>query len=191
MELRPWNAGQKLNGASQEVEQLFKTHFRGLHAYAYTILRDSHLAEEIVQVVFVKLCERASRINIETSLESYLYRSVYNESLNHQKHEKVKARYRTMMSRKQEIAAQAPASGDYQALETRLRLALNELPQQCRTIFQLSRFEELKYREIADRMGISVKTVESQMGKALRILRQKLKGFLVLAIVLFTNFLKP
>ena len=96
-----------------------------------------------------------------------------------------------MMSRKHEIAAQEPANSDYQALETRLRLALGELPQQCRTIFQLSRFEELKYREIADRMGISVKTVEGQMGKALRILRQKLKGFLVLAIVLFTNFLKP
>src|SRR5580704_5413445 len=135
MEIRPWNAGQKFNGASQEVEQLFKTHFRGLHAYAYTILRDSHLAEEIVQEVFVKLCERASRINIETSLESYLYRSVYNESLNHQKHEKVKARYRTMMSRKQEIAEQKAAGGDYQALESRLRLALGELPQHCRTIF--------------------------------------------------------
>jgi RNA polymerase sigma-70 factor (ECF subfamily) len=191
MKLRPWNAGQKFNGASQEVEQLFKTHFKGLHAYAYIILQDSHLAEEIVQEVFVKLCERASRINIETSLESYLYRSVYNESLNHQKHEKVKARYRTMMSRKQEIAEQEPASGDYPALENRLRLALCELPQQCRTIFQLSRFEELKYREIADRMGISVKTVENQMGKALRILRQKLKGFLTVAIFLLTNFLKP
>ena len=191
MELRPWNAGQKLNGASQEVEQLFKTHFRGLYAYACTILRDSHLAEEIVQVVFVKLCERASRINIESSLESYLYRSVYNESLNHQKHEKVKARYRTMMSRKQEIAAQEPASGDYPALENRLRLALSELPQQCRTVFLMSRFEELKYREIADRMGISVKTVENQMGKALRVMRQKLKGFLLLAIILLTNFLKP
>src|SRR5580698_11260838 len=120
MELRPWNAGQKLNGASQEVEQLFKNHFKGLHAYACIILRDSHLAEEIVQEVFVKLCERTSRINIETSLESYLYRSVYNESLNHQKHEKVKGRYRTMMSRKHEIAAQEPANSDYQALETRL-----------------------------------------------------------------------
>jgi RNA polymerase sigma-70 factor (ECF subfamily) len=191
MELRPWNAGQKFNGASQEVEQLFKTHFKGLHAYACIILRDSHLAEEIVQEVFVKLCERASRINIETSLESYLYRSVYNESLNHQKHEKVKARYQTMMSRKQQIAAQEPASSDYQALETRLRLALSELPQQCRTVFLMSRFEELKYREIADRMGISVKTVENQMGKALRIMRQKLKGFLLLAIFLLTNFLKP
>jgi len=191
MELRPWNAGQKLNGASQEVEQLFKTHFKGLHAYAYIILRDSHLAEEIVQEVFVKLCERASGINIQTSLESYLYRSVYNESLNHQKHEKVKARYRTMMSRKQEIAEQQAIGGDYPALETRLRLALGELPQQCRTVFLMSRFEELKYREIADRMGISVKTVENQMGKALRILRQKLKGFLLLAIFLLTNILKP
>jgi RNA polymerase sigma-70 factor (ECF subfamily) len=132
MELRPWNAGQKLNVASQDVEQLFKTHFKGLHTYAYVILRDSHLAEEIVQEVFVKLCERASRINIETSLESYLYRSVYHESLNHQKHEKAKARYRNTMARKQKIAEQEPAGGDYPALENRLRMALSELPQGCR-----------------------------------------------------------
>ena len=190
MELRPWNAGQKLNGAAQEVEQLFKTHFKGLHAYACIILRDSHLAEEIVQEVFVKLCERASRINIETSLESYLYRSVYNESLNHQKHEKVKARYRTMMSRKQEIAAQEPASGDYPALETRLRFALSELPQQCRTVFLMSRFEELKYREIADRMGISVKTVENQMGKALKVLREKLAEFLPIILFIIARLYK-
>jgi RNA polymerase sigma-70 factor (ECF subfamily) len=67
-------------------------------------------------------------------------------------------------------------------LEGRLAQAMNELPEQCRTIFQLSRFEELRYREIADRLGLSVKTVENQMGKALKILRLKLVDFLPLTI---------
>jgi RNA polymerase sigma-70 factor (ECF subfamily) len=68
-------------------------------------------------------------------------------------------------------------------LEYNLGLALNELPEQCRTIFQMSRFEELKYREIAERMGLSVKTIENQMGKALRILRLELADFLSLILL--------
>ena len=156
-------------------EQLFKTHFRGLHAYAFTLLRDSHLAEEIVQIVFVKLYERSGRIWIETSLEAYLYRSVYYETLNHRKHEKVRSRHRSLASRDTEpVTLEEPST--YRELEARLQKALDELPEQCRTIFQLSRFEGLKYREIADRLGLAVKTVENQMGKALRVLREKLNS---------------
>jgi RNA polymerase sigma-70 factor, ECF subfamily len=73
-------------------------------------------------------------------------------------------------------------------LEVKLDQALKELPEQCRTIFQLSRFEELKYMEIAGKLGISVKTVENQMGKALKLLRTKLKDFLPMLIFLFLNF---
>ncbi len=72
-------------------------------------------------------------------------------------------------------------------LEEKLDIALKELPEQCRTIFQMSRFEELKYLEIADKLGISVKTVENQMGKALRILRLKLVDFLPTILVLLLN----
>ena len=72
-------------------------------------------------------------------------------------------------------------------LEKKIHSALNELPEQCRTIFQMSRFDELKYREIADKLGISIKTVESQMSKALRLLRVKLVDFLIF-ILLFIHF---
>jgi RNA polymerase sigma-70 factor (ECF subfamily) len=70
-------------------------------------------------------------------------------------------------------------------LQDRLQVAINELPEQCRTIFQMSRFEELKYREIAGELGLSIKTVENQMGKALRILREKLVDFLPVLLLLF------
>jgi RNA polymerase sigma-70 factor (ECF subfamily) len=160
---------------SGEFEQLFKTHFSGLYTYAYTILRDSHLAEEIVQEVFAKFYERAQRIRITTSLESYLYRSVYNESVNYQKHQKAKANYRKFIMHRQDLAPPPQDGGSYLELEAKLQLALEELPEQCRTIFQLSRFEELKYREIAERMGLSITTVENQLSKALRIMRKRLK----------------
>jgi RNA polymerase sigma-70 factor (ECF subfamily) len=78
-------------------------------------------------------------------------------------------------------------AGTYRELETRLQHALEELPERCRTIFQLSRFEGLKYREIADLLDLSVKTVENQMGKALRVLREKLKIFLTIFPFLLFN----
>ena len=172
---------------SQEFEQLFKTHFEGLYAYAYTILRDDHLAEEVVQEVFVKVFERAQRIRIETSLEAYLYRSVYNESLNYRKHQKVKENYRKFILHREGSSSTPPEGSSYLELEARLQLALEELPEQCRTIFQLSRFEELKYREIAMRMGLSIKTVENQLSKALKIMRKRLKGFILIGLLLLMN----
>ena len=72
-------------------------------------------------------------------------------------------------------------------LEMRLNNAINDLPEQCRIIFQMSRFEELKYQEIADRLGLSVKTVENQMGKALKVLREKLSDYLPLLLLILLN----
>jgi len=90
---------------------------------------------------------------------------------------------------KNESAEHAGKKIQLKELEAKLQAALNDLPEQCRTIFQMSRFEELRYREIADRLDLSVKTVENQMGKALKILRTKMAEFLTL-ILLFIN-IKP
>lgn len=77
----------------------------------------------------------------------------------------------------------------FSELERRLQTAINELPEQCRTIFQMSRFEELRYLDIAERLGISVKTVENQMGKALKTLRVKLIDYLPLILLILLNIL--
>lgn len=167
----------------EAFERLFKSHFRRLHAYACTLLRESSQAEEMVQHVFVRLYERADDLRIETSIEAYLYRSVYHECLNHQKHLKVRRAYQAHATRQGEPSSAGPGS-PLRELESRIRTAMNELPEQCRTVFQLSRFESLKYREIADHLGISVKTVENQMGKALRILREKLIDYLPLLLLI-------
>jgi len=169
-------------------EQVFKTHFKRLHAYAFTILRDEIQAEEMVQQVFFKLWERNDNLSLTGSISSYLYRAVHNESLNYIKHQKVRSNHQLNVAYSMKNEVEHPAkkimAGE---LEKKIHSALNELPEQCRTIFQMSRFDELKYREIADKLDISVKTVESQMSKALRLLRVKLVDFLIFILLFIHN----
>jgi RNA polymerase sigma-70 factor (ECF subfamily) len=184
--------GVFLNADSAVVfENVFKMHFKSLLSYACTIVKDEAVAEEMVQNVFYKLWEKKEQVRVDGSLNAYLYRAVYNECLNYLKHNKVKAMYRERM------AHNSPYENDtdnaaLKELQQKIDKALDELPEQCRAIFQLSRFEELTYREIADKLHISVKTVENQMGKALRILRAKLAEFLpalLLFIINMQNFI--
>lgn len=186
------------NYDDQAFEQLFKAHYRGLHAYANTILRDEDLAEEMVQGMFLKFWEKRELLNIQSSIKAYLYRSVYNDSMNYLKHQKIKTKYQDFTLHSMDTSHEpASAKVELSQLEMKLKEALNELPENCRTIFQMSRFEELKYREIAAQLGLSIKTVENQMGKALRILRLKLADYVTLLalslpalIMYYRNFFK-
>lgn len=165
-------------------EQLFKTHFKALHAYANVTLRDEEQAEEIVQSVFIKLWEKRELLHIDTSVKAYLYRSVHNECLNYIKHIKVKAKYEEHATYTSPGHTESASKTlELKELEGHIQQALSELPQQCRTIFQMSRFEELKYKEIAEQLNLSVKTVENQMGKALKLMRAKLQDFLPLLLI--------
>ena len=171
-------------------EQVFKTHFKNLHAYACSITKEETVAEEVVQNVFVKLWERSEALSISGSVPAYLYRAVYNESLNYLKHQKVRSAYgQHVVHTMKNETEHGGKKLQLKELEGRLAEAMNDLPEQCRTIFQLSRFEELRYREIADRLGLSIKTVENQMGKALKILRIKLVDFLTLTIFILYQIL--
>ncbi len=165
-------------------ERAFKEHFKALHAYAFTIIRDEENAEEIVQNVFFKLWEKKEQMEGITSLKAYLYKATYNDSLNFLKHNKVRAAYETYAKATNSDRNDAVDTLSTKELQAKIDKALNELPEQCRTIFQMSRFEELKYREIADQLGLSVKTVENQMGKALKVLREKLADCLPLLFIL-------
>jgi len=169
----------------EEFEIVFKKHFKNLHAYACTIVRDEVMAEEMVQNVFCRLWEKSEQIEIRESVSGYLYRSVYHESLNYLKHLKVREAYQTYAVNQMENTNNTSYNLELKELEDRLEVALKELPEKCRTIFQMSRFEELKYQEIADRLELPLKTVENQMGKALRLLRVKLVDFLPASFLIF------
>ncbi|OSZ79219.1 RNA polymerase sigma-70 factor [Chitinophagaceae bacterium IBVUCB1] len=185
MDITNGNAPAYMADTDMMFEKLFKSQYKRLHAYACTILYDEDEAEEIVQQMFVKLWEKKEKLHELQSVNAYLYRAVHNDCMNYLKHEKVKANYRSHALHTGSEAASDASDNKLHQLEERLRQALAELPEQCRTIFQLSRFEELKYREIADRLGISVKTVENQMGKALKLMRIKMADLLpVLWIIL-------
>lgn len=170
-----------------EFETIFKSHYQRLHRYAITILKDADDAEELVQDTFADLWEKKETIPEVQSMAAYLCRAVHNRCLNHLKHEKVKNKYeRYALHTGTEVDNYAAPNKTHQ-MEHRLRQALEQLPEQCRTVFQLSRFEDLKYREIAAYMGLSVKTVEHHMGKALKIMRVSLADLLPLLLIILES----
>jgi len=171
-------------------EMIFRTYYQPLCNYAYTFLQDKEEAEEIVQGTFLSVWEKKANLSIHTAVKPYLYAMVRNACLNVIKHEKIKQKHAVeeiaMASPGHESVAQAVASSE---LESKIQEAMEKLPEQCRLVFKLSRFEELKYAEIAEQLEISIKTVENHMGKALKIMREQLKDYLPLLIVLMNGFL--
>jgi RNA polymerase sigma-70 factor, ECF subfamily len=171
-------------------EMLFRTYYQPLCNYAFTFLQDREDAEEIVQSTFILVWEKRETLAIRASVRPYLYAMVRNACLNVIKHEKIKEKYAleemALGDRSHDSVAHTVASNE---LEYRIKVAMGELPEQCRLVFKLSRFEELKYAEIAEQLNISIKTVENHMGKALRIMREQLKDYLPLIMVLLNGFL--
>jgi len=180
-----------VEGRQDAFEKMFKAWYNPLCNYAYGFLSSKDESEETVQNVFTQLWEKRKEITIETSLKSYLYRAVRNSSLNVLKHQKVKKEHATHTLRTENRSHES-VTGKVIAkeLEQRIEEAMMRLPEQCRLVFRLSRFEELKYGEIADQLNISVKTVENQMGKALRIMREELSEYLPLIAILLAGLLE-
>ncbi len=177
-------------GNERVFETVFRKHYQSLCNYACGILKDMDDAEEVVQSIFMKFWEQREGIEINVSLKSYLYRAVHNTCLNRLKHLKIQEVHKQYVGNYyEENHDSATEMMEKVVLENRISNALEKLPEQCRLIFKMSRFEELKYQEIADRLGLSIKTVENQIGKALRIMRTELADYLPLAIILMYQVL--
>jgi RNA polymerase sigma-70 factor, ECF subfamily len=170
---------------AMEFEQLFRKFYQQLCRYAFTILKDTDAAEEVVQEVFLKIWERRDNIEFTVSVKSYLYRAVHNASLN--QNDKKKREVRMDEGTLKVVHPDSTPSQNIQSkeLEKAIAAAMEKLPVECRRVFEMSRFGEMKYREIADALGISVKTVENQMGKALRVMREQLSEYLPLLFPFF------
>lgn len=167
-------------------EKLYNEHYESLCHYAQRFVFDLDTSREIVQDVFVRIWEKRSTLLGEESLKSYLYRSVRNKCLDYLKHLNVEYEYEKILIKE----TQESGSGSYntedhpldglitEELKNSIGSAIENLPEKCREIFELSRYEGLKYREISDELNISVKTVETQMSRALKSLKEQLSSII-------------
>ena len=172
------------NGDRQAFEELFHSYYSSLCLFALRYLKDADEAEEVVQDTFVKFWNKRENISIDISLKSYLYTSVRNHCLNKIKHEAVKREHVSV------VLSDGTEGVDHDHLVTneladRIADAIERMPTERRRIFRMSRDEGLRYKEIAEYLNISVKTVENQMGKALQYLRTELADFLVIAWMIY------
>ena len=164
-------------GNKQGFELLFKTYYAPLTLFARSYIPDQDDCEEIVQDFFLKLWENRTRITITLSVKSYLFSSIRNRCLNYIKHQKIKQGYQLeMMNAPFDERQTANYFMEIDLIE-KINNCIEALPSRRKEIFLLSREHGLKYREIADQLGISIKTVETQMGQALKELRENLKDF--------------
>ncbi|HLP74071.1 MAG TPA: RNA polymerase sigma-70 factor [Bacteroidales bacterium] len=162
-------------GDKGQFESLFRSSYVSLVRYAKVLIKDHDTAEEIVQDLFVKLWQERSKMSIESSLNGYLFRSVHNRCLHFVEHMKVVERYAEEMSKREQSFPENPAEIlQYSELQDRVARILEKLPERCGKIFYMNRFEGLKYSEIAEKLSVSVKTVEANMGRALKEFRKEL-----------------
>jgi RNA polymerase sigma-70 factor (ECF subfamily) len=170
-------------GEEQAFDALFRAWYAPLTRFACSFTDgDQEEAEELVQDTFVRLWTQRNTLEVQHSIKAYLYRMVQNAALNRMRSQKVHTRFTEYQARQMEHAYEPP--NEDPEMGKRIAGALDALPPQSRQVFELSRFESLKYREIAEYLGISIKTVETHMGKALRILRQELAEYLGVIIIL-------
>jgi RNA polymerase sigma-70 factor (ECF subfamily) len=161
-------------GDREAFDMLFEDHFEALCNCAFLIVRDESTAEEIVAEVFYRLWFKRNKINIRVSLKKYLFKSVYNVSMNYLKHIGIVKRYKDLsivMHKEKEIfsgdySTSPLAILEYNELESLVNEGIDNLPDQCKKVFTMNRFKGMKYHEIAESLNISLSTVKYHMSTA-------------------------
>ncbi len=175
---------QVIFNSKSEFEELFRANYGSLCSYANKFLEDVDASEEVVQEMFYKLWTNRDSLSITSSIKSYLFRAVRNSCLNVIKHVDIREEYKAyneqdIKNKENSFEEEIVAT----ELEQRINEAIDKLPVERRRVFIMSRYDGLKYKEIAEKQGISIKTVENQMGKALKFLREELADYMPLAIL--------
>jgi len=181
------------NGNSKSFELVFKTYYKRLCTFAFDYTRQLETAEDIVKDFFVIFWNDREKLEIKTSLSGYLFRSVRNASINYLLRNK--ERNRTISIEEVnwiQIKINEPLSRDYafgnllaKELETQIFNAIEKLPEGCREVFKLSRFDDLSHKKIAERLNISENTVKVQIYRALKCLKEAIS---IVSIILFEFF---
>jgi RNA polymerase sigma-70 factor, ECF subfamily len=187
MDLKEENIWKKIQQKDESAfERYYKEHYRSFFLMACKYLKDPVQAEEIVNDVFLKIWEDGDKMKIESSLKSYLYKSIINRSLN------VLNKSKRDLARQADRITMPEESYELREIEenelmVKIYAAIDQLPDQCRRVFEMSRFEELKQQEIADKLGISVKTVKNHITIALKQLSIALIHNILLPVFIFKN----
>ncbi|WP_143307650.1 RNA polymerase sigma-70 factor [Chitinophaga vietnamensis] len=160
-------------GSRQIFTYVYERHFRELAITAWRYVKDAGIAQELVQEVFIRIWEQPSLLNENGALRAYLYRAVINHCLNYLKKEKNIAKHHSAIAETLSDSYLHHLQEE-QELKVMIYQEIEKLPPQCRKVFKMSRFDGLRYREIAEQLGISEKTVENHIINALKILREQL-----------------
>lgn len=160
-------------GDERALEAIFRAHYAGMAAFVERFVRANDVAEELVQDVFLKLWRKREELSEIESLRTYLYRAARNTALNWLRRQKLERRWLEEHAGDGEPATTHTADDDAtgQEVAEAVQAAIQRLPPRCREVFLMSRDGGMTYAEIARALEISVKTVETQMGRALKALR--------------------
>jgi RNA polymerase sigma-70 factor (ECF subfamily) len=177
-------------GEEWALDSLFRAHYAYLCQAVFRVIGDRNLAEDLVQEVFYDMWRKRASLRINQSVRAYLKRAAINRTLNYIRDQKMIVDDETALpydlTSNQSGAVQLMEAAE---LQQQIEAAIGELPDRCRMVFGLSRFEEMTNRQIAEQLDISIKTVENQMTKALRMLREKLTPYLSTVLLFFmTDF---
>ena len=174
-----------ISGNEAAFDELFREYYRKLVYFSMNIVKNKDSAEEVVQDLFVAFWEKRKKLQLKVSLKAYLYRAVYNNSVQFYK------KQQRFVHNDTELAKELPDHYidllEQAELEERIYKTIEQLPEKCKEIFKLKRFEELKNREIAEQLQISIKTVETQMTRALKFLTKNLDDLINISVI-FTMF---
>lgn len=170
-------------GDEKAFQMVFNSYFPGLLAFAKEYVRDEEVAKNLVQEAFLKLWENRENLQDDSNLKGYLYQILRNNSLNYLKAEKVRQKYEERLQfRYNELLLNYQAleqvdfdSISFKELNDIILKTIEQLPPQCKKVFEMSRYESMQNKEIAEQLGVSVKAVEGHMSKALKQLREQLK----------------
>lgn len=167
-----------------QFEKLFKRHFEHLCHFAQQYVADADAAQDICQKVFIALWQKREDIDPQLAVKSYLFTAVKNRCLNHIRDQK---KYRSTVLDVDCGDIEWAVEEDHFAmteLQEKVSAALNQLPEKCRMVFEMSRYREMTYREIAAELDISQKTVEAHMSKAIKELRVHLQDYLLVMLII-------
>jgi len=171
------------NGDKAAFETLFKMHYSNLCAYANSFVCDEDIAQDLVQEFLFHIWEIKEQLPVQIPLRAYLFKSVHNRCLNIIKHQKIQEKYKQVILNEYQDSYYEEHFAEPNELHEKLRQSIDKLPSERKKVFIMHRYDELKYKEIAEKLEISVKTVENQIGKALQFLREELKDYLPTFII--------